>query len=303
MNGFEQALSSGVDSGTVILFPAIGELISEIAGVVNLGTEGCMLAGALGAYATAASTGSTWLGVGAGCFAGAILSGAHAGLVVWRRADQLATGLVLWFFAVGLTAVLGTAYVNQTVDQLSVIHVPGLSSIPWAGPVLFTHDALVFAGFVLVAVVWWALYRTRLGLVLRATGERPEVVSVSGRRPAFVQTGAVVFGGALAGVGGAQLSVGYVDSWFDNMTNGYGFVAVAVVLFAAWRPLGVLLGSYLFGTALAGASVLQAHGIAVNQYLLDSLPYLITVATLVVMARRGNSQAPEGLTRALARTG
>lgn len=303
MNGLEQALSSGVDSGTVILFPAIGELVAQRTGVVNLGTEGCMLVGALGAYATAAATGSTWLGVAAGCFAGGALGGVHAGLVVWRRSDQLATGLVLWFFAVGVTAVLGTPFVNQSVDQLPVLHIPGLSSIPGAGPVLFNHDALVFASFILVALVWWALYRTKLGLVLRATGERPDVVAVSGRRPAWVQTGAVIFGAALAGIGGAQLSVGYVDSWFDDMTNGYGFVAVAVVLFAAWRPLGVVLGSYLFGTALAGASALQAHGIAVNQYLLDSLPYLITVVTLVVMARRGNSQAPEGLTRALARTG
>ncbi|MCU1488948.1 MAG: transporter permease [Acidimicrobiaceae bacterium] len=302
MNGFEQALAGGVESGTVILYPALGELIGQRAGVVNLGTEGCMLAGALAAYATGAVTGSAWLGVLVGLFAGAVVGFAHASLVVLRRADQLASGLVIWFLALGLTAVLGTSYVSQTVTPLPVIRVSGLSSVPWLGQILFVHDPLVFVSYALVPLVWWMLYRTRVGLVLRATGERPEVVAVSGRRPAFVQIAAVTVGAGLAGIGGAQLSVGYVDSWFDDMTNGYGFVAVAVVLFAAWRPLGVLLGSYVFGIALASASVLQAHGVAVNQYLLDALPYLVTIFALVALARRGGSKAPEGLTRALTNT-
>lgn len=302
MNGLEQALTGGVESGTVILYPALGELVGERSGVVNLGMEGCMLAGALAAYAVAATTGSAWLGVLAGCGAGAAVGLAHAVLVVLRRADALASGLVMWFLALGVTSVLGTAYVSRTVVPLPVVHVAGLSSIPFFGTVLFVHDPLVFLGYLLVPTVWWVLFRTRVGLVLRATGERPEVVAVSGRRPALVQIAAVTIGAALAGIGGAQLSVGYVDSWFDDMTNGYGFVAVAVVLFAAWRPLRVLLGSYLFGVALAAASTLQAHGVSVNQYLLDALPYLVTILALVAFARRGGSQAPEGLARAFNNT-
>jgi ABC-type uncharacterized transport system permease subunit len=232
----------------------------------------------------------------------AVVGFLHSWLVVKQRADQLASGLVLWFRAIGLTSVLGTSFVSSTVTPLRILKVPVLGSIPWVGKIFFQHDALVYISFGLVALVWWALYRTRIGLVLRATGERPEVVAVAGRRPDLVQIVAVTFGAALAGIGGAQLSVGYVDSWFDDMTNGYGFIAVAVVLFAAWRPYLVVIGSYAFGVALASASVLQAHGVAINQYLLDTLPYLVTLIALVVFARGGRSRVPEGLARALMNT-
>jgi simple sugar transport system permease protein len=168
---------------------------------------------------------------------------------------------------------------------------------------LFNHDGLVYLGYALVAVIALVLYRTRLGLLIRATGERPEVVAATGGRPRLVQLGAVVTGAGLAGIGGAQLSVGYVGNWFNDMTNGYGFVAVAVVLFAGWRPIRVLAGAYLFGIALAAASVLQAHGVAVNQYLLDALPYLVTLVALVLLTGRGGVQAPEALRRALTRSG
>lgn len=299
MNGFEQALTSGIEGGTVILYPAMGELIGERAGIVNLGMEGCMLAGALSAYAAGASTGSAWIGVLVGFAGGSLVGLAHSWLVIRRHADQLASGLVLWFLAIGVTSVLGTSYVSQVVTPLPVIRVAVLGSIPWIGTIFFDHDALVYISYLLVPLVWWSLFRTRVGLVLRATGERPEVVSVAGHRPQLVQAGAVVLGAALAGIGGAQLSVGYVDNWFDDMTNGYGFIAVAVVLFAAWRPLRVVLGSYLFGVALAAASVLQAHGVEVNQYLLDAMPYLVTLLALVVLARGGGSRAPEGISRAL----
>lgn len=303
MNGVEQALTSGIEAGTVILYPGLGELIGQRAGVVNLGMEGCMLSGALAAYAVAEHTGSPWLGVGAGFVGGAIVGLAHSWLVLRRKADQLASGLVLWFLAVGVTAVLGTTYVGQSVTALPIVRIPVLGSIPWLGTILFDHDPLVYACYVLVPVVWWALFRTRAGLVLRATGERPEVVAVAGHRPQLVAFVAVTLGAAMAGIGGAQLSVGYLDNWSDDMTNGYGFIAVAVVLFAAWRPLMVMAGAYLFGVALAAASVLEAHGIEINQYLLDDLPYMVTLVALVALARKGGSRAPEGLSRALTNTG
>jgi len=302
MNGVEQALTTGIEGGTVILYPALGELLGQRAGVVNLGMEGCMLGGALGAYVVAVATGSVWLGVAGGAAAGALLGFLHAWLVVKRQAQQLASGLVLWFLAIGLTSVLGTAYVSDSVTPLSVVKIPLLSGIPWIGTIFFQHDLLVYASYVLVGLVWWMLHRTRAGLVLRACGERPEVVAVAGRRPDRIQMAVVVLGAALAGIGGAQLSVAYVDNWFDDMTNGYGFIAVAVVLFATWRPLRVMLGAYMFGVALAAASVLQAHNVAINQYVLDAVPYLVTLAALVFFARIGSSRTPEGLARALNNT-
>ncbi len=302
MNGVEQALLGGIDAGTAILIPALGELIGQRAGVVNLGTEGCMLGGALAAYAVGSSTGSAWLGVGAGLVAGMAFGLGHAWMTVTRRAHQITSGLVIWFLALGVTTVFGTSYINQTVAPLRVLAIPGLSQIPWAGPILFRHDALVYLGYLLAGSIWVVLYRSRLGLLIRATGERPLVVAAAGGHPQLVQVAAVVMGAGLAGVGGAQLSVGYVDSWFPNMTSGYGFVAVAVVLFAAWRPLRVLAGAYLFGVSLAAASVLQAHGVAVNQYLLDALPYLVTLVALVAVTRKRSAQAPEALRKALVNT-
>lgn len=303
MNGIEQTLIGGVEGGTAILIPALGELVGERAGVVNLGLEGCMLAGALTAYATAVATGNAWWGILGGLAGGAICGLLHAWLVVYRKADQLASGLVVWFLALGVTSVFGTGYVSDSITPLPILPVPGLSRIPWIGPILFNADVLVYVGLLLVPAIWFTLYRTRLGLVLRATGERPEVVSAAGGRPAIVQVLAVTFGAALGGLGGAQLSIAYVGNWFADMTSGYGFVAVAVVLFAAWRPFRVLGGAMLFGVALAAASVLQAHGVSINQYALDSMPYLITLVALIALARRGSVEAPEGLRRALTNTG
>jgi simple sugar transport system permease protein len=303
LNGIEQTLIGGVEGGTAILIPALGELIGERAGVVNLGLEGCMLAGALAAYATAVATGNAWYGILGGLAGGAVFGLLHAWLVVYRRADQLASGLVVWFLALGITSVFGTGYVSDSISPLPVLSVPGLSRIPFFGPILFQADVLVYIGYLLVPSIWFVLYRTRLGLVVRATGERPEVVAAAGGRPAVVQVLAVTLGAALGGLGGAQLSIGYVGNWFDDMTSGYGFVAVAVVLFAAWRPFRVLAGAMLFGVALAAASVLQAHGVSINQYALDSMPYLITLFALIALARRGSTETPEGLRRALTNTG
>jgi ABC-type uncharacterized transport system permease subunit len=303
VNGVEQTLIGGVDGGTAILLPALGELLGERAGVVNLGTEGAMLAGALSAYAVTQSSGYIVLGLIAGVAGGALVGAAHSWITIRRGGDQIASGLVLWFLALGITSVFGTTYVGTVITPLPNLAIPGLSSIPWVGPILFDHDILVYFGYVLVALIWFVFYRTRVGLTLRATGERPEVVAATGGKPGLVQFLAVTIGAGLGGLGGAQLSIGYVGNWFDNMTSGYGFVAVAVVLFAAWRPVRVLGGAYLFGIVLAMASVLQAHGVAVNQYLLDALPYLVTLLVLAVFARRGRSDTPEALERSLSRSG
>ena len=303
MNGVEQTLIGGVDGGTAILLPALGELLGQRAGVVNLGTEGAMLAGALASYAVTETTGNLWLGLLTGFLGGAVVGMLHSWVSIRRKGDQIASGLVLWFLALGITSVFGTSFVGTAIEPLSNVAIPGLSAIPWVGPILFDHNILVYAGYVLVAAIWFVFYRTRVGLVLRATGERPEVVAATGGKPGLVQFLAVSIGAGLGGLGGAQLSIAYVGNWFDNMTSGYGFVAVAVVLFAAWRPVSVLAGAYLFGIVLAAASVLQAHGVAVNQYLLDALPYLVTLVALAVFARRGRSDTPEALVRSLSRSG
>jgi simple sugar transport system permease protein len=250
----------------------------------------------------AVESGSVWLGVLAGLAVGALAASLHAWLAIRRKADQLASGLLLWFLALGATSVFGTSYVSEIITPLPEVAVPGLSSIPWVGRIFFDQNALVYVSYALVAIIWFLFYRTRVGLLLRATGERPEVVAAAGGRPQLVQMTAVIVGGAVSGLGGAELSVAYVGNWFNDMTSGYGFVAVAVVLFASWRPLWVLGGSYLFGVVLASASVLQAHGVAVNQYLLDAMPYLVTLIALAALARRGSADAPEELGRALNRT-
>jgi simple sugar transport system permease protein len=303
MNGIEQALIGGVGGGTALLLPALGELIGQRAGIVNLGAEGCMLAGALSAFAVAVETGSAWTGVAAGLLAGAICGLMHAWLTIWCRADQLASGLVVWFLALGVTSVYGTGYISATITPLPAIAVPGLAGIPWVGPILFNHDGLVYLGYVLVVVIAFVLYRTRLGLLIRATGERPEVVAATGGRLRLVQLGAVVTGAGLAGVGGGA-AVGRLcgelvlrhDQWLRICGRGSGALRRV-----ATGPR--LAGAYLFGIALAAASVLQAHGVAVNQYLLDALPYLVTLVALVMLTGRGSAEAPEALRRALTRSG
>jgi simple sugar transport system permease protein len=302
MNPTEEALIGGVQFGTAILYPALGELISQRVGIVNLGTEGAMLGGALGSVAVTLSTGHVVYGLIVGIACGAAASAIHAWFTIRRKADQLASGLLLWFLVLGLTSTFGNDYNNQLVNPMPVEPIPGLSKIPWVGPILFDHEILVYVGYFLVAAIWFLFYRTRAGLTLRATGERPDVVAAAGGRPQLVQFCAVTVGGAFAGLGGAFFANVIASTWNQDLTNGYGFVAVAVVIFAAWRPLWVLAGSFLFGVALDLQFVLQAHQIELNQALLNALPYLVTLIALAVLARRGGAEAPEELGRAFNRS-
>lgn len=290
-------LAGGVRGGTAILYAALGETLAERAGVINLGTEGSMLTGALAAYAVTAETGSPWAGVLAGALAGALLAAVHAFLVLGRGANQLATGLVVLFLGAGLTSMFGAAYVGRAISPFEAYPVPLLSDIPWLGPVLFDHDPLVYLSYLLAPALWWLLFRSRWGLVLRGAGERPAVLTTYGYSPTFVRYLAVVGGGLLAGIGGAHLSTAYANAWFENMTAGRGFIAVALVIFAAWHPLRAVGGAYLFGAALALSPALQARGYGFNQFALDALPYLVTIAALIVLGRRRINAAPEALSR------
>jgi general nucleoside transport system permease protein len=290
-------LAGGIRGGTAILYAALGETLAERAGVINLGTEGSMLTGALAAYAITAETGSPWAGVLAGALAGGLLAAVHAFLVLSRSANQLATGLVVLFLGAGLTSMFGAAYVGRTITPFQPYPIPGLSDIPWLGPILFDHDPLVYLSYLLAPALWWLLFRSRWGLIVRGAGERPAVLSTYGHSPLLVRYLAVVGGGLLAGVGGAHLSTAYANAWFANMTAGRGFIAVALVIFAAWHPLRAVGGAYLFGAALALSPALQARGYGFNQFALDALPYLVTIAALIVLGRRRINAAPEDLSR------
>jgi simple sugar transport system permease protein len=292
--GIEVA-TGAVRGGTSILYAALGESIAETAGVVNLGTEGSMLVGALAGYAITANTHNPWIGVLAAAAAGAALAAVHAFFVLHRRSNQLATGLVVLFLGLGITSLFGAAYVSREVNSFKTWNVPLLARIPGLGEILFQHDPLTYISFLLVPVVWFVLRRTGIGLLVRGVGERSEVLETYGHRVRLIQYLAVVTGGMLAGIGGAQLSTAYANAWFENITQGRGFVAVAVVIFAARRPLAAMGGSYLFGAALALSPALQARGWSINQFALDSLPYLAVIVVLILLGKKRAAEAPEGL--------
>jgi general nucleoside transport system permease protein len=292
-----EVATGAVRGGTSILYAGLGESVSERAGVVNLGMEGCLLVGALAAYAAAAKSGNVWVGAAAGAAAGGALSAVHAWFVIARKANQLATGLVVLFLALGLTSMFGTGYVQAIVEPFKTITIPLLGDLPFIGPVLFRHDPLVYLSMVAVPVLWWVIHRSRWGILLRATGERANVVETYGHRVNAVQYIAVIVGGMLAGLGGAHLSIAYTLAWFENMAQGRGFIAVAVVMFAARHPVKVAGGSYLFGAALALAPALQARGYAINQFALDAFPYVLILVVLVLLGRKRAAESPEGLSR------
>ena len=288
----EDVLVGTVRSGTSVLFAAQGEVIAERSGVINLGTEGCMLMGAFTAFAVTANTGSPYIGIFAGAGAGALLALLHAFVVITRGANQLASGLAVTFLALGLTASLGSSYVDRSINSLDKMPVPLLSDLPFIGPVLFDHDLLTYVGLVLGPLLWLFLFRTRWGLILRATGERGVVAFAYGHSPTRVRYLAVTAGGALAGIGGAQLVLARTLAWFENLTVGRGFVAVALVIFAAWDPLRATLGAFVFGGAVSLQLQLQARGVDISPFVLDMTPYLLTIAILIITSRGQVQRAP-----------
>jgi general nucleoside transport system permease protein len=277
---------AGVAAGTTLLFAAVGEIISERAGVLNLGVEGMMLVGAVTGFLVNNQTGSLWLGVVAGVAAGAALGLLHAAMVVTFASNQVVTGLALVIFARGLSGYLGQSYVGVAPDQtFTRIAVPGLSAIPVLGPILFRQNALVYLSYVLVAVAWWFLFRTRPGLDLRSVGESPETADAVGISVARSRYLAVMAGGAFAGLGGVYLSLAQAPSWTPNMTAGRGWIAIALVIFATWSPVRAAFGAYLFGCVEALAFRLQTVGIDVPSFFVNMMPYLFTIAVLVAISR------------------
>lgn len=285
MESYALLLGATLSAGTVLALAALGLLINEKAGIVNLGAEGMMLCAAIAGFATVVHTGSTWLGFGAGMLAGAVLAAIFGVLVIWLNTNQYATGLALSLFGAGFSAFVGLSYVQAKLPSLPKYAIPGLADIPLLGPALFSLHPLVYAAMVLVLVMMWFLYRTRAGLVLRAVGESPSSAHALGYPVRRIRLMAVVFGGAMCGLAGAYISTVYTPLWVEGMVSGRGWIALALTTFATWRPARVLLGAYLFGGVTMLQFHLQASGVQLASQLLSMLPYLATIVVLVLISR------------------
>ena len=290
-------LSGSILSGTPLLYATLAEVVSERAGVVNLGLEGVMLVGAVAGFIAAVHTGSAAAGVVAAALAGGIFNLVFAYLVITRRANQLATGLALMFAGVGLSALMGARYVGSQISGLPEFRIPLLTDLPLLGPAVFTHDALVYAAVPLAVLIWWVLFSTRWGLGVRAVGENPLAAFAAGKHPHALQYQALFVAGVLAGVAGAHLSLGVARTWSEWMTAGRGFIAVALVIFSRWHPLRAIAGALLFGGAISLQLQMQALGVPISPFLLDMLPYLLSLAVLAVWGGAHRHAAPGSLGR------
>ncbi|MCC6303825.1 MAG: ABC transporter permease [Rhodobacteraceae bacterium] len=287
-------------AATPILLAAIGELVTEKAGVLNLGVEGMMILGAVVGFAAAVATGSVLLGLAAAAAAGAALAGLFAVLVLGLLANQVATGLALTLFGLGLSALIGQGYIGVRPPPAGRLAVPGLSDLPVLGRLVFSHDVLVYTGVALVAGVWAFLRFSRAGLILRAVGESHDAAHALGFPVRRVRALAILFGGACAGLGGAHLSLVRVPQWTEGMTAGAGWIALALVVFASWRPWRVMLGAWLFGGIAVLQLNLQAAGVKIPVEYLAMSPYLVTILVLVIITAdrpRAALHAPAALGR------
>lgn len=294
-------LAAAVKAGTPILYAALGEVMTERAGVLNLGVEGMMLVGAVSGFTVAMRTENLLLGVAAAMAAGALLATIHGLITVTLRANQVVSGLALTIFGTGLSSFLGKPMIGQPLPvKFEVGSLPVLGNIPFIGPILFSHDTLVYATYVLVPVLWWYMFRTRPGLHMRAVGENPAAADAMGINVYLTRYAYVAAGGALSGLGGAYLSLAYAPSWVEYMTAGRGWVAVALVIFAMWNPARALLGAYLFGGVEALTFRVQAVGTNWSPFILHMLPYLFTIVVLMLassqnMRKRLGAPAALGL--------
>ena len=274
-----------ITASTPLLFAALGELVTEKSGVLNLGVEGMMVIGALAAFAVSSMSGSATLGILAGGLAGVGLALIFAFLTLSLLANQVATGLALTIFGIGLSALAGNDFVGVALKPLAKLDIPGLSSTAVMGPILFSHDVLVYLSFAMVAGVFWFLKRTRYGLIWRAVGVSPSSAHAVGLPVILTRYMATLFGGFMSGLGGAYLSLSYTTMWAENMTAGRGWIALALVVFSTWRPVRLLAGAYLFGSI----TVLQLHaqgvGFDVPSQVMSMMPYLATILVLVFMSR------------------
>ncbi len=292
-------LSAAVQSGTILLFPTIGEIFAERAGILNLGVEGMMIVGALIGFIVTYVTKNPYLGFIVGMIAGGLTALIHAFVSITLRGNQVVSGLALTIFGLGFTNFYGQRWINLKLNVApSALSVPLLSKIPFIGPIFFKQDALVYTSYIVAIVMWFILYKTKVGVHLRATGQNARAADAMGVNVYATRYWWTFFGGLLAGAGGAYLTIGYASFWLDGMTAGRGWIAIALVIFAMWDPLNAMIGAYLFGGIDALQLQLQAIGVTIPSSLLNMLPYLLTfiviiIATLVV--RMKHISAPKEL--------
>ncbi|HTV37958.1 MAG TPA: ABC transporter permease [Xanthobacteraceae bacterium] len=287
-------VASSVMSGTSLLYATIGEIVGERAGIVNLGLEGIMLIGAATGFAATALTGDAYLGVAAAALAGTAVNLIFAYLVIGRHANQLATGLTLMFFGLGLSALIGRPFLGTLIAGLPKLRLLGLGIM---GNPLLSFDVLVYLAVPAAVLVWWLLFRTTWGLGLRAVGENPVAAVAAGLSPSRLQYQALGLAGLLGGIAGAHLSLAVTMTWAEGMTAGRGFIAIALVIFAKWNPLWAIAGALLFGGAESLQLQLQAAGADVSPFIMNMVPYLLTLAVLIAWGWRSQGAAPAALGR------
>ena len=272
-------------SSIPIMLAATGELVVERSGVLNLGVEGMMLMGAVIASITVITTGSLFLAVIFGALSGLLTSIVFGFFALVLATNQVATGLALTIFGTGLSGLIGAEYVGKAIQRLEALNIPILSNIPYLGPILFSHNILVYFSFIIVFIVGWFLLKTKSGLVLRAVGNNHDSAHALGYSVVFIRFCSVMFGGLMAGLGGAFLPLVLTPHWAEGMTAGKGWIALALVVFASWRPLRIPIGALLFSGITVMQLVGQARGWAMPSQFLSMLPYLATIAVLVIIAR------------------
>jgi len=291
MGLLEAILLSVIAASTPLLLAASGELVVERSGVLNLGLEVMMIMGAACGFAAAYFTGSITIGAIAGAAAGAGMSAIFALLTLGLAVNQVAAGLALTIFGIGLSGLIGASFVGERIDPAPHLYIPVLTDIPVVGKILFGEDAFVYLSILLVIGIWWFLYRTRGGLILRAVGDNHASAHALGYPVLKIRALAVLFGGACAGLGGAYLPLAYTPFFVPGMTAGRGWIALALVVFSSWKPGRIVIGAYLFGAVTILQLHTQALGLGIPSQLMSSLPYLATVIVLVLISRVRSSTA------------
>ena len=290
-------ISSAIFSGTSLLYTTLGETIHQRSGIVNLGLEGVMLISASAGFGITVLTGNPYLGVLVAAISGGLVNMVFGFLIVTRRANQLASGLALMFFGYGASALIGKPFVGAKINPLPRISIPWLSNLSVRFSSLFEFDFLIYLVIPVSFLVWWLLFRTRWGLGLRAVGENADTAFSSGRNPFLIRYQSLFLGGMLAGLGAAHLSIAYTMNWSEYMTAGRGFIAVALVIFSKWHPLHAIAGALLFSGAVAFQLLLQSSGVQVSPFLLDTIPYALTLLVLIAWGGSRKHAAPASLGR------
>jgi general nucleoside transport system permease protein len=291
------AISVAIYSGTSLLYATLGEIVGERSGIVNLGLEGVLLVSAATAVAVTSQTHNPYLGILAALLAGVLMNLLFGYLVIARKANQLASGLATMFLGFGVSALIGKDVVGAKIAVLPRLLLPGLSGLPRLYSSLFKFDMLVFLVIPAAILIWWLLFRTRWGLGVRAVGENADIAFASGRNPRRIRYQALFVAGLLSGLAAAHLTLAYTMTWTEYMTGGRGFIAVALVIFSRWHPIRAIAGALVFSGAVAFQLLLQASGVQISPFLLDTLPYILTLVVLIAWGGNRKQSAPASLGR------